>query len=33
MVEKEDGRIVETATEARLPEPGPSIFLVSSVSY
>ena len=28
MVEKRKGRIVETATEARQAEPGPSIFLV-----
>jgi hypothetical protein len=32
MVEKHNGRIVETATEARQAEPGPSIFLVLVVS-
>jgi cobalamin biosynthesis Mg chelatase CobN len=31
-VEKQKGRIVETATEARQAEPGPSIFLVLIVS-
>jgi hypothetical protein len=28
MATKKDGRIVETATEARQAEPGPSIFMV-----
>jgi cobalamin biosynthesis Mg chelatase CobN len=32
LVEKEQGRIVETATEARQAEPGPSILLVLIVS-
>ena len=32
MVEEQKGRIVETATEARQAEPGPSIFLVLIVS-
>jgi len=32
IVEKRKGRIVETATEARQAEPGPSIFLVLIVS-
>ena len=28
MAERQDGQIVETATEARQAEPGPSIFMV-----
>jgi cobalamin biosynthesis Mg chelatase CobN len=32
MPEEQKGRIVETATEARQAEPGPSIFLVLIVS-
>jgi hypothetical protein len=32
MVEKEQGRIVETPTEARQAEPGPSILLILIVS-
>jgi hypothetical protein len=32
LVEKKQGRIVETATEARQAEPGPSILLVLIVS-
>jgi cobalamin biosynthesis Mg chelatase CobN len=32
MVEKQKGRIVESATDARQAEPGPSIFLVLIVS-
>lgn len=32
MAVRKDGRIVETATEARQAEPGPSIFMVLSVS-
>jgi hypothetical protein len=32
MATKEDGRIVETPTEARQAEPGPSILFVLNVS-
>jgi hypothetical protein len=32
MAEKKQGRIVETATEARQAEPGPSILLILIVS-
>ena len=32
MVEKEQGRIVETPTEARQAEPGPSILMLLIVS-
>ena len=32
MATKEDGRIVETATEARSAEPGPSILALLAVS-
>jgi cobalamin biosynthesis Mg chelatase CobN len=32
MAEEQKGRILETATEARQAEPGPSIFLVLIVS-
>jgi hypothetical protein len=32
MAEKKDGRIVETASEARQAEPGPSILLILIVS-
>jgi cobalamin biosynthesis Mg chelatase CobN len=32
MAEKKEGRIVETATEARQAEPGPSILLILMVS-
>ena len=32
MAEKNQGRIVETATEARQAEPGPSILLILIVS-
>jgi hypothetical protein len=32
MVTKKDGRIVETSTEARQAEPGPSVLLILIVS-
>jgi len=32
MAERQDGRIVETATEARQAEPGPSIFNLLVIS-
>jgi hypothetical protein len=32
MVKREHGQIVETSTEARQAEPGPSIFLVLVIS-
>jgi hypothetical protein len=32
VVEKRDGRIVETSTEARQAEPGPSVLLILVVS-
>jgi hypothetical protein len=32
MAKREDGRIVETATEARQAEPGPSILALLAVS-
>ncbi len=32
MPKKEDGRIIETATEARQAEPGPSILILLVIS-